>query len=145
MKVAAAMLCDFAQVRDGLLTVVSAGVTRIFADQMPASLTVFLALQVALSDEESRLPHEIEVRITGPSAQEIATARGGFQVGSIAEVDEETIASLPFDFRAAAVPEFGWYTWTIAIDSVSVAQLRARVERRTTTASPSRSGSPKPH
>ena len=44
MEIRVATICDFAQVRDGLLSVISAGITRVWRSQYPAPLGVMLAL-----------------------------------------------------------------------------------------------------
>ena len=47
MKVSVAAICDFAQVREGLLSVISAGINRLWRPQYPAPMGAMLALIVA--------------------------------------------------------------------------------------------------
>ena len=44
MDIRVATLCDFAQVREGLLFVSSAGITRVYRESFPAPIGVMLAL-----------------------------------------------------------------------------------------------------
>jgi hypothetical protein len=129
MRIIAGVLCDYAELREGLLTIVSAGITRLWRAQLPGQLGVFLALQIEVASSERRLPHEFEVVITGPSGKEVGKATGGFQVagGPDIEVDEPAVASLPLDFRPVPIGEYGWYDLAISIDGDNPHHLRVRV------------------
>ena len=52
MQIRAAVLCDFARVRSGLLTIVGAGISRIDTSVFPAALPVFLAIVIDPSPDE---------------------------------------------------------------------------------------------
>lgn len=132
MRVTAAVLCDFAQVREGLLTIVSAGITRMWREEMPAPLGLFLALIIEVDAPDRLFPHEVTVVVTAPSGKEIAKAGGGFQInqGAGAEPDEVSLVPLPLDLRIAGIEEFGWYTFTLAIDSQPAGSVQAKVVKR---------------
>lgn len=61
--VSAAILCDFAQVREGLLFVNSGGITRAFAEQLPAPLNMMLGLIVERGPAEAEAAHELVVTV----------------------------------------------------------------------------------
>src|SRR5664280_611203 len=82
MKVALAVVCDYAEVRENLLTLVAAGITRLRRDTLPAPLSVFVALQLEVAAGERPFPHEVTARVVGPAGNELATIAGGFQVAS---------------------------------------------------------------
>ena len=77
MRIIAGVLCDYAEVREGLLTIVSAGITRLWRAELPAPMGVFLALQVEVEANERPFPHELEVAITGPSGKATGKVTGG--------------------------------------------------------------------
>jgi hypothetical protein len=56
MRIIAGVLCDYAEVREGLLTIVSAGITRLWRAELPAPMGVFLALQVEVEANERPFP-----------------------------------------------------------------------------------------
>jgi hypothetical protein len=131
MKVSLAVVCDYAEVRENLLTLVSAGITRLRRDSLPAPLAVFVALQLEVAAAERPFPHDVAVRVTGPSGTELATIGGGFQVASTSdfESDESGVVSLPFDLRMASATEYGWHSIEITIDGANWQVLRLKVTR----------------
>lgn len=131
MRVSLAVVCDYAEVRENLLTLVAAGITRIRRDSLPAPLAVFVALQLEVAAAERPFPHEVAVRVTGPSGTELATIGGGFQVASTAdfESDESGVVSLPFDLRMATAAEYGWHSVEITIDGANRQVLRIKLTR----------------
>jgi hypothetical protein len=70
-----ATLCDFAEVREGLLFVSSGGVARIYCPQLPQPLGVFLALVLEVGPDEIQNVHEIRVTVTKDG--------GGTQLGQL--------------------------------------------------------------
>jgi hypothetical protein len=129
MRIIAGVLCDYAEVREGLLTVVSAGITRLWRGEFPAEMGVFLALQVEVEPAARPFRHEFGVRITGPSQKEVGTIAGGFQVGADGdfEADEPAIVNVPLDLRPVVIEEVGWYNLSISIDGADAYVLRVRV------------------
>jgi len=77
------ILCDFAQVRDGLLFVSSGGITRVYRDEFPAPFGCFVAgiLQVGPAE----LDRVIEIRLVvaqTSDATQVAEAVGAFSCGA---------------------------------------------------------------
>ena len=138
MNVSLAVVCDYAEVRENLLTLVSAGITRLRRDTLPAPLAVFVALQLEVPAAERPFPHEISARVIGPSGTELATIGGGFQVGPTAdfEPDESGVVSLPFDLRMVSATEYGWHSVEITIDGANRQVLRIKVTRPPASATP---------
>ena len=142
MKVPLAVVCDYAEVRENLLTLVSAGITRLRRDTLPAPMAVFVALQLEVAAAERPFPHEVSARVIGPSGTELATIGGGFQVGSAAdfESDESGVVSLPFDLRMISATEYGWHSIEITVDGASRQVLRIKVTRPPATPPPGNAG-----
>ncbi len=68
MKITSAILCDFAQTRDGLLFVSSGNITRVWREVYPAPLGVMLAL--SLSGDLGQSSHSGKLSIRLRSADE---------------------------------------------------------------------------
>jgi hypothetical protein len=137
LNVSLAVVCDYAEVRENLLTLVSAGITRLRRDTLPAPLAVFVALQLEVLAAERPFPHEVSARVIGPSGTELATIGGGFQVGPTSdfEADESGVVSLPFDLRMISATEYGWHSVEITIDGANRQVLRIKVTRPPVAAS----------
>lgn len=72
----ALVLCDFAQVRDGLLFVQSGGLTRLAAAQLPATFNCHVGVLVFLPPDEATSAHSVIMRIKhAPSASVVATVK----------------------------------------------------------------------
>ncbi|MEM1334432.1 MAG: hypothetical protein AAGG08_13350, partial [Actinomycetota bacterium] len=59
----ALVLCDFAQVRDGLLFVQSGGLTRLAAAAVPATFNCHVAMLVSLPPDSALDAHTVVLRI----------------------------------------------------------------------------------
>lgn len=57
------ILCDFAQVREGLLFVQSGGLTRLVAPSFPAKFTCHVATLVWLPPDEAATAHQIVMKV----------------------------------------------------------------------------------
>ena len=78
------LLCDHAQVREGLLFVHSGGVSRVIPSTYPASIRVHLAMVVHVPASEVAESHTIDLRFKYPdSAELIATAQIALQLHEI--------------------------------------------------------------
>jgi hypothetical protein len=129
VKLLVATLCDFANVREGLLNVTSAGVTRVYAQTFPAPMNVVLALQLDVAPKDALLPHEITVEVSGAGGS-VAKVRGGMQIGREGhDPDENRIVSFVLDVRAVGLASYGWYTVTIDIDGEKLGELGFKLTR----------------
>ena len=125
MEVVAALLCDAANVREGLLNVISAGVTRLWRPTVPAPLGVTLALVMELDVDEIRLPHEVQVTITNDFGP-VASITGAFQAGTPLanpEPGELFLAPFPADLRMVLTAHHGRHQIDVSID-VDAAERR---------------------
>lgn len=59
-----AIVCDFAQVREGLLFVSSGGITRISFPQWPGQASFCLAGQLEVANDEVGQSHTVNLRVT---------------------------------------------------------------------------------
>lgn len=65
------LLCDFAQVREGLLFVSSGGVSRVVQTTYPANPRLHLAMVVHLPATSLGRSHQVSVRLKYPDAAEV--------------------------------------------------------------------------
>lgn len=132
MEVTTALLCDFAQVREGLLFVSSGGITRCWRDEFPAALGVQLALIIEVDEIESKRPHELQVVVVGEDGKQYGELKGGFQIerGPEARPHEKTAVPMTIDLRPVGVDKYGPYDISIYVDGQHRRTLTAWVAAR---------------
>lgn len=78
-RLQAIMLCDHANVREGMLSVLSAGISRAGLQAYPGSLPAYLALLIYIPPDRVELAHECDVKLKYPdTASEIAAINIAF-------------------------------------------------------------------
>ena len=117
MEISAAFLCDFAEVREGLLMALGGGTTRLWRTGYPASMGSSLALLIDLLQSDLDTPHEISVAIQGPD-QPVGEVKGTFQIGGSPDLraGENVVAPLALDLRPVQLPGEGSYSINFSID-----------------------------
>ena len=118
MEIRVATICDFAQVREGLLSVLSAGITRIWNNQYPAPLGVMIALILEINPSDTPI-QEVRIRVENEDGAQLAEASGGFKLEPGPGLDPGELMVLPsvIDFRNLPIPAAGRYQ--IVIDPMS--------------------------
>jgi hypothetical protein len=131
VKLEAAVLCDFAEVRDNLLFVVAGGITRLWRPEFPGPMGVDLALMVSIEPAERAAPHELRVDLVDPAGATMIEMRVGLQIGgTFADPGEVTYLPVALDFRNVIVTGPGWHTISIRFDDGPAAELRIKAEQR---------------
>jgi hypothetical protein len=78
------LLCDFAQVREGLLFVSSGGISRVVQSTYPANPRLHLAMVVHLPADSLGESHQVHVRLKYPdTAEVIANAEVAIQINAV--------------------------------------------------------------
>ena len=110
MEIRVATICDFAQVREGLLSVLSAGITRVWHNQYPASLGVMLALIIEINPSRA-LTNEVRFRIEDEDGKRLAEASGMVHISPSPDHDKGEMLTAPLvvDFREVSLPVAGRY------------------------------------
>lgn len=117
MHVAAAFLCDFAEVRERLLFALGGGITRLWREAFPASMEASLALLLELHQMELATQHELQVVVQGEDGQRVGEVKAAFQMGaSDVDVGENLLVPIALDLRPARLPAPGSYAVEIVID-----------------------------
>lgn len=126
MRISSLMVCDFAQVRDGLLTVCSAGITRINVPALPARLPVMVASLLELGPDDIGPVHEITWRLSHVDAAEtVAAGTGALQVTETPEAEAGELVQMPMviDLRSIAVTSLGQYDIKLRVDGAAVLEM----------------------
>lgn len=82
MELTTALLCDFAQVRDGLMFVASGGVTRIHRHAVPAPLGLMVAVVVEVPLADAAREHTVSAQVLTREGAELAALVTTFRVGT---------------------------------------------------------------
>lgn len=133
MEITSAMLCDFAQVREGLLFVSSGGVTRCHRDEFPAPLGVFAAFVIQLERLEAQQQHSLRVHVVDEDGNELVDVNGTFEFGSpdLLLMDEKPSIPITLDLRNVAVERYGPVQASIFIDGEYLRSLVLHVMQPT--------------
>ncbi|MGH9070974.1 MAG: DUF6941 family protein [Acidimicrobiales bacterium] len=127
-RIHTALLCDSATIREGLLHVLGAGISRIWRPRLPAPLGLTLALLVEVAPSGLTQPHQFSVNITGPEDQPIATVMGAFGLPPNlrrprTEPGERPLIPAVVDLRGAAVAHHGRHTMSVSVDVIASVDL----------------------
>jgi hypothetical protein len=115
----AALVCDSATVREGLLHVLGGGVTRVWRPNLPAPLNVALALLLELSPDDLERPHEVRVVISDPAGGTVHEPVASFQTtaGDL-EPGERQLVPVVVPLHGLGIGSYGRYTFTIVLDGI---------------------------
>jgi hypothetical protein len=124
MNINVAMLCDFAQVRTGLLFVSSGGISQLRRTTYPAPIGVMLALAVEVSEHEAQAPFQVRVRVEDEDGAVITELAGQLHVG-LGEMDPGETRQIPLalDLRGVPLPKPGRYMIRTTIPGQDVAEV----------------------
>ena len=96
MRVQLVALCDYACIREGMLTIVSAGVTRLSPPVYPCPLSLSLAIMLEAPPGEAIVPHEIEIRVADADGNELARIDGAIQLNQVPpDMDPGELVQIP--------------------------------------------------
>jgi hypothetical protein len=117
VDVTTALLCDLAQVRDGLLYVLSGGVTRVLREAYPSQMGVSYALVLELDRIEAERPHQVEIVAVGEDGEEAARLEANVQIGATsARPGEGILVPFALDLRTVPLPKPGAYELRVYVD-----------------------------
>jgi hypothetical protein len=117
-----AILCDAATVREGLLNVLGAGITRLWRDQFPAVMGTQLALLIHSSAREMNSQHKLMITITHESQQRVAEFGVDFAIGPTPGALPDEVITVPMvaTLQQQVLPSEGAYTIEISVDGETV-------------------------
>lgn len=113
-----AMLCDAATVREGLLNVLGAGITRLHREQFPAAMGTQMALLLHSTAKDMGKNHKLVITVTHESKEKVAEFSVEFSVGANqgAKPDEVITVPLVATFAQQVLPQPGTYNIELNID-----------------------------
>jgi hypothetical protein len=126
-----AFLCDAATVREGLLNVLGAGITRIWREGFPAPLGMQLAFVLTVHPTEAAEQHRFRVVVQNADGATVAQIDAEFGLnppldatpGPGPQPGEMLAAPAVLDLRNVGVPEPGAYSVELLLDGQHVRSL----------------------
>jgi hypothetical protein len=128
------ILCDFAQIREGLLFVQSGGLTRLVAPSFPAKFACHVATLIWLPPHEAGSAHEIVMKVKAASTAKLtATVKvalhetappAGLQPGEGRQVP------IVVPLAAVSFPSPGEYDLQVEVDEQFAGDISFRVAKR---------------
>lgn len=128
-RVASALLCDAATVREGLLHILGGGITRLHRAEYPAPMQVTLVAQVVLTPVEITTAHDVTAVIQTEDGEVVVQANGHLEAGApnpLLEPGESVILPLVINLTNVVVPVSGGYSIEIAVDGAHQTSLTFR-------------------
>jgi len=122
------VVCDFAQVREGLLTICSGGITRVMVPEVPAPLAVMLAALLELGPEDIGPIHEVSWRVSHVEvAATVANGVGAVQVAHAPGHEPGELVQIPLlvDLRHVAVSLLGQHDIKVILDGAAEMEVRS--------------------
>lgn len=121
-----AVLCDAATVREGLLNVLGAGITRLWREQFPAVMGTQLALLIHSTSQEMGSQHKLLITITHESQQRVAEFGVDFAVGPTPGALPDEVITVPMvaSLHQQVLPNEGAYNIEINVDGNVLRVLR---------------------
>lgn len=118
MEITTGLLCDFAQVREGLLFVLSGGVTRLHRPELPGPMGLCAAIVVTLDAIEMERPHQFRLVVVDEDGTRVAEAQGGFEItpSEGLHVGEQQQVPIAVDLRSVEVSRAGAHDVVIYLD-----------------------------
>ena len=128
-RVASALLCDAATVREGLLHILGGGITRLHRGEFPAPMQVTLVAQIVLTPSEIGFPHDVTAVIQTEDGDVVVQAKGHLEPGEpnpMLEPGESVILPLVINLAGVVVPGPGGYSIEVLVDDVHQSSLTFR-------------------
>ena len=117
-KVTANIICNYAEVRGGLLYVMSGGLTRMIRPEVPAPLGAMLAVMVEIPYDETYLVHELSITVRQvETAAVVGRVSMGFQLEPVdLNPGESVYYPVAVHLEDLSLPALGQYDLTAAVD-----------------------------
>jgi len=118
MEIEAALLCDAATIREGLLHFLGGPISRIWRPTMPAPLGIAVAAILSMSQDEMGIPHEVAFSIRNDE-HVIAEVMGAVQAGAPLanpEPGEVVLAPTAVPLHGVGTDAYGRHVLSISVD-----------------------------
>lgn len=131
MRIECAVLCDAANVREDLLNIIGAGLSRVTFAELPASLPIAVAVRVVLESRELRDGYEFEMHLKRlPTEAIVGGAKLGFGVDKEGRQGFEEEAALAFvmPLSMLQVEQTGKYVLEASLSGRRLGTFPLRIE-----------------
>lgn len=131
-------LCDFASVREGLLHVLGAGITRLGRPQYPAPMGISLAGILRLRPSEAEEMHRLRIVVRDEDGKKVAELGGEFGIAPGQGLKPGEMLAMPIvlPLQGVAIPRPGTYGVDVLLDSLNVRSLSFVAEQTKPAQSP---------
>jgi len=131
MKLLAMILCEKAIVREGMLHILGGGATILTRPELPAPLSVDLALMFQpASIDDLTAPHSLHVEIRSSATDRVATAEVELTLGLPGEAPSVLPAvPITIPLQNVGVSEYGLCTISVELDTEPVGTWKFTVEK----------------
>ena len=126
MQLQAALLCEAASTRDGLLFVLGGGVDHWAPPAYPAGLRLTLGVVVEADDRDKGSEHALAVDILDQEARRIGGITAGFQFEGHMDPGQTTKLTFAVPLEAVVIPEYGDYEVRLIMDGDTLAAMALR-------------------
>jgi hypothetical protein len=124
MDITTALICNWAEVREGILFVSGGGVTRSWKPQFPAPLGVCVAVMLeGTQGEMVGFSHDVEIEISDADGVQVGLVKAAIQANGSPDLQpgEMLQGPLAFNLTMVPIPSAGGYDFKVRLDRGSVA------------------------
>ena len=125
MELRAALLCEAASTRDGLLFVLGGGIDHWAPPAYPAGLRLTLGVVIEADDRDQGSEHALAIDILDQEAERIGGITAGFQFDGLGP-GETTKLAFAVPLEGVAIPEYGDYEVRLLVDGDTLAATALR-------------------
>jgi hypothetical protein len=119
VDISSALICNYAEVREGLLFVTGGAVTRLVRPSYPSTLGVCVGIVLEGTEGEvAGIAHELRLVVRDSDGHTVAEVTGGFQAGDNLQVEPGELVQLPvaFNLMGVGIPSPGAYDIDVGLD-----------------------------
>jgi hypothetical protein len=124
MDITTALVCNWAEVREGILFVSGGGITRAWKPQFPAPFGICVAMMLeGTQGELIGVPHDVEIAITNEDGVAIGQVKAALQANGSPDLQPGEMLQVPLAFNLGLlpIPAPGAYDLTVSVDRGSIA------------------------
>jgi hypothetical protein len=126
MELRAALLCEAASTRDGLLFVLGGGIDHWAPAAYPAGLGLTLGVLVEADDRDQGSEHALAIDVLDQKAERIGGISAGFTFEGQMDPGQTTKLAFAVPLQGVVIPEYGDYEVRLVVDGDTVVATALR-------------------